>query len=95
MARRDHVELAEHGALDLHALRHRLHDEVDVAEGVVLERAGDPAGDLLELGVRPLLADLLLLDEAAELPLRDLAGLLEPLVDEALLDVLEHHRDAG
>ena len=42
-----------------------------------------------------LLGDLLLLDEAPELALGDLLGLLEPLVDELLLDVLEHDRDPG
>ena len=51
--------------------------------------------DLLELGVGLLLGDLLLLDEAAELALRDLAGLLQTLVDELLLDVLEHDGHVG
>ena len=55
----------------------------------------DPAEDLLGLLVGLLLGELLLLDEAAELALRDLAGLLEALVDELLLDVLQHHVDAG
>src|SRR5581483_4525160 len=89
------VELAEYGLLDLHALRYRLHHEVHVAEGVVGGGPGDAAADLLELAVRVLLRDLLLLHEAAELATGDLAGLLEALVHEALLDVLEHHRQAG
>jgi len=55
----------------------------------------DAADQLLLLRVGVLLADLLLLDQAAELRLGDLAGLLEALVHELLLDVLEHDGDAG
>ncbi len=39
--------------------------------------------------------DLLLLDEAVEAALRDLAGLLEAVVDELLIDVLEDDVDVG
>ena len=95
MAGRDLVELGEHGLLDLHPLRHGLDHEVDVAEALVVGGAGDAARDLLELGVGLLLGDLLLGDEPGELALGDLAGLLQPGVDELLLDVLEHDRDAG
>ena len=53
----------------------------------------DPADDLLELLVGLLLGDLLLLHEAAELGAGDLARLLEPRVDELLVDVLQHDVD--
>ena len=91
----DHVELVEDRLLHLHFLGHGLDHEVDVAETVVLGRSLDPADDLLELLVGLLLGDLLLLDEAPELTLADLAGLLEPLVDELLLHVLEGDGQAG
>ena len=88
------VELGEDGLLDLHPLGDRLDHEVDVAEAFVLGRPLDPAEDLLELSVGLLLGDLLLLDEPAELALGDLARLLETVVDELLVDVLEHDGDA-
>ena len=94
MAGRDLVELAEHRLLDLHPLGHGLDHEVHVAEALVLGGAGDAAGDLLELGVGLLLGDLLLADQAGELALGDLAGLVEPGLDELVLHVLEHDRDA-
>ena len=53
MARGDRVELGEDGLLDLHALGHGLDHEVDVAEALVVGRAGDAAEDLLELLRRP------------------------------------------
>jgi hypothetical protein len=95
VAGRHRVELAEDGVLDVHPLGDGLDDEVDVAEPVVGRRPVDPGQDLLGLLVGLLLGDLLLLDEPAELTLRDVLGLLEALVDELLLDVLQHHIDAG
>ena len=94
MAGRGHVELAEDRSLDVHLLGDRLDHEVDVTEAVVLGRSLDPAEGLLELLVGLLLGDLLLLDQASELALRHLTRLLEALVDELLLDVLQHHREA-
>jgi hypothetical protein len=67
--------------LGLHALWHDLDDEVDVAEAVVVEGAGDQAELALELGA----LHLALLN--ASLPQR--ASLLEALVDEPLLHVLK------
>ena len=81
--------------LDLHPLGDRLDHEVHVAKRVVIGGAVDPPEDLLELRVGLLLADLLLLDEPAELVPAHLAGLLQPLVDELLLNVLQHDGDAG
>ena len=95
MPGRRRVELAEDVPLDLHLLRRRLDDEVDVAEARVVERALDPAHHLVEAGVGLLLGQLLLRDELVELPLGHLARLLEAVVDELLLDVLEHDRDVG
>ena len=46
-------------------------------------------------GVGLLLGQLLLGDELVELALGHLAGLLEPGVDELLLDVLDHDGDVG
>ena len=89
------VELGEHGLLDLHLLGDRLDDEVDLAEALVLGGAGDQPEDLLQAGVRLLLGDLLLPHQAGELTLGHLARLLQPGVDELLLDVLDHHRDVG
>ena len=92
---RDLVELGEDGLLDLHLLGRGLDHEVDVAEAVVVGGALDPAHDLLEPGVGLLLGQLLLLDELVELALGDLAGLLEAVVDELLVDVLEDDGDVG
>ena len=61
----------------------------------VLRGAVDAAEQRLGLLVGLLLGDLLLLDQAAELALGDLAGLLQALVDELLVDVLEHDGDVG
>ena len=55
----------------------------------------DPAHDRLELGVGLLLGQLLLRDQPVELALRHLARLVEPVVDELLLDVLEDDGDLG
>ena len=90
---RDLVELGEDRLLDLHPLGHRLDREVHVPEALVVGRAGDAPEDLLALAVGVLLADLLLLDQVAELRLGHLPGLLEPDVHELLLDVLEDDRD--
>jgi len=87
------VQLGEHGALDLHALRRRLDDEVDVAEVGVVERAVDATHDLIEAGVGLLLGHFLLGDEPVEAGLGQLARLVEAVVDELLLDVLEHNRE--
>ncbi len=95
MARRHLVELREDGLLDRHPLGDRLDHEVDVAEALVLRRARDPPDDLLELPVGLLLVDLLLADEAPELRLGHLASLLEALVDELLVDVLQHDGNLG
>ena len=92
---RDRVELGVDLLLDLHLLRRRLDHEVDVAEGVVGGRALDQAHDLLEPGVGLLLGQLLLLHQPVELALGHLARLLEAVVDELLVDVLEHDRDVG
>jgi hypothetical protein len=89
----DLVELGEHGLLDLHPLRDGLDNEVDVAEALVLGRALDAADDLAGLLVGLLLRDLLLLHEAGKLALSDLFGLLEPCVDELLVDVLQDDVD--
>jgi hypothetical protein len=67
--------------LGLHALGHDLDDEVDVAEAVVVEGAGDQAELALELGA----LHIALLN--ARLPQR--ASLLEAMVDEPRLHVLE------
>ena len=61
----------------------------------VVGRAVDAAEQGLGLLVGLLLGELLLLDQAAELALGDLAGLLQALVDELLVDVLEHDGDVG
>ena len=53
----DRVELAEDGLLDLHALGHRLDDEVDIAEALVAGGAGDAPDDLLDLRVGLLLGE--------------------------------------
>ena len=95
MARRRGVEVREDRVLDLHLLRHRLDDEVDVAEVVVVGGAGDQPERALELGVGLLLRELLLLDQLGDLALGDLARLLEARVDELLVDVLEHDGDVG
>ena len=50
---------------------------------------------LLEARVGLLLGQLLLRDEPVELALGDAAGLLDALVDELLVDVLEHDVDVG
>ena len=92
---RDLVELGEHPRLEVHPLGDGLDHEVDVAEAVVVGRAGDPAHDLLELAVGLLLGDLLLLDEAGELALGDLACLLQADVDELLVDVLQDDGDVS
>ena len=89
------VELGEHGLLDLHPLRRGLDHEVDVAERRVVGGALDPAHDLLEARVGLLLGQLLLRDELVELALGDLAGLVEAVVDELLVDVLEDDVDVG
>ena len=95
MPGRDRVELGVDLLLDLHLLRRRLDHEVDVAEGVVGGRALDQAHDLLEPGVGLLLRQLLLLHQPVELALGHLARLLEAVVDELLVDVLEHDGDVG
>ena len=82
MAGRARVELGEHLLLDLHPLRNRFDDEVDVAERVVGGRALDQAERALDLGGRLLLGDPALLREAGDLALADLASLLQPRVDE-------------
>ena len=61
----------------------------------VVGRALDPAHDLLEARVGLLLGQLLLRDELVELALGDLAGLVEAVVDELLVDVLEDDVDVG
>ena len=95
VAGRGRVEVGEDLVLDRHLLRHRLDDEVDVAEVVVVGGAGDQPERVLELGVGLLLRDLLLLDQLGDLALGDLAGLLEALVHEFLFDVLEEDGDVG
>ena len=95
MARRDRVELGEHRLLDLHALRHRLDHEVDVAEAVVGGGAFDPPEDLLDLGGTLLGGDALLLDQLAYLALGHFACLIQARLHEVLVDVLEHDREAG
>lgn len=45
MARRHRVELTEHCLLELHALGHRLDDEVDLAEALIGRRGGDELQD--------------------------------------------------
>ena len=89
------VELAEDGLLDLHLLRHRLDHEVDVAELLVARGAGDQAHHLGEAGIGLPLRQLLLLDQAGELPLGDRARLLDRGVDELLVDVLDDDWDIG
>ena len=95
VAGRRRVELAEDRLLDLHPLRHRLDDEVDVAELLVGRGAGDQAHHLGEAGVGLLLGQLLLLDQAGELALGDGARLLDRGVDELLVDVLDDDGDVG
>jgi hypothetical protein len=95
VAGRRRVELCEHRVLDLHLLRHGLDDEVHVAERVVGGGAGDEAERALGLRGGVLLRQLALLDELRNLALGDLARLLQSRVDEPLVDVLEHDRDAG
>jgi hypothetical protein len=95
VARRRGVEFGEHRLLDLHPLGHGLDHEVDFAEPVVVERAVDAAHDLLELAVGVVLGDLLLRDQAGELPLGHVAGLGQARVHELLLDVLEDDWNAG
>ena len=73
-----------------HLLGHRLDDEVDVAEAAVVRRARDPAEHARDLLGRLFLVQLALLDELRRLALRHLARLGEAVVDEPLLDVLEH-----
>ncbi len=87
MSGRDLIELREHGLLYVHALGHGLDYDVDVAEGVVGGGAGDQAEFPLDLG-RVELARI-----HASLPQR--AGLVQALVDEPLIDVLEHDGDVG
>src|SRR6185437_2241259 len=94
VARGGGVELGEHALLDVHALGHRLDHEVDVAEGLIRGRAVDAVEDLLSLGVGLLGGDLAALGEFADLPARDVRGLLQPGLHERLVDVLEHHGDA-
>src|SRR3954469_20135491 len=93
VARRHLVELGEHRLLDVHPLRHGLDHEVDVAEALVLGRPVDAPEDRGGLLLALLLGDLLLLDQLPDLALGDLLGLLEPCVDELLLDVLQHDVD--
>ena len=88
MARRDLVELGENGLLDLHLLGDRLDDEVDLAEALVLGGARDQPEDLLGAGSACSCGDLLLVDQARELALGNLARLGQPSVHEVLLDVL-------
>ncbi len=45
----DGVELFENVLLDVHALEHRLDHQIDVGEGVHVQRPGDQAGALLDL----------------------------------------------
>ena len=86
------IELGENLLLDLHPLRYRFDGEIDVAKAVVLRRSGDEAKRVLEVALRLLLGQLLLGDQPPKLILRDLAGLRQTLVDEALIDVLQHYR---
>ena len=58
--------------LDLHPLGHRLDHEVDVAEALVVGRAGDQAQRVLELLLGLLLVIFSFFDEALELALGDL-----------------------
>jgi hypothetical protein len=95
VAGRDRVELAEDALLDLHLLGHGLDHEVHVTETVVARGAGDPAHYLVDLCVGLFLGDLLLLHQAAHLAGGHVARLVEPVVDEVLVDVLEHDLDAG
>ncbi len=95
MTGRARVELGEDGLLDLHPLRDRLDDEVDVAERLIRRRARDQAEDLLDLRGALLLGQLALLDELADLSLGDRARLGEARLDEVLADVLEDDRNAG
>jgi hypothetical protein len=67
--------------LDLHALRHGLDDEVDVAERVVARRAGDAPERALDL-LAACSASRGPSHELGGLALGDRAGLLEALVDE-------------
>ena len=89
------VELLEDGLLDRHPLGHGLDGEVHVPEALVLGGPGDAAGDLGELGVGLLLADLLLAHQTGEEVARDLLRLGQTGVHELLLDVLEHDRHTG
>ena len=89
MARRDLVELGEHRLLDLHPLRHGLDHEVDVAEAVVVGRAGDQPELALEL------VDAARACRHRRAPATAIAAFSRPGVDELLLDVLEHDRDVG
>ena len=81
------VELGEHGLLDRHALGHSLDHEVDVAERRVIGRPRDQPQPPLELGRLELAG----VDPA--LPQRP--GLLQPEVNELLIDVLEDDRNVG
>jgi hypothetical protein len=89
----DRVELGEDLLLEADDLRHRLDDEVDVAEALVAGRSDDPVEDLLDRGLALLLGQLALVDELADLALGHVAGLYEAGVDELLLDVLEDDGD--
>jgi hypothetical protein len=92
---RGRVELAEDRLLDLHLLRHRLDHEIDVAEVLVARRPRDQPHHLRQARIGLLLGQLLLLDEAGELPLGDGARLLQGGIDELLVDVLDGNGDVG
>ena len=72
----------EDGLLDLHLLRNRLDNEVDVAKLLIAGRAGDQCPSPREAGVGLLLGQLFLLHLTGELALGDGAGFLQRCVDE-------------
>ena len=94
VAGRRGVELGEDGLLDLHPLRHGLDHEVDVAEARVGGAAVDTPDDLLDLRSALLLGQLAALDQFPDLTRGHVASLVEPGLDERVVDVLELHRDA-
>ena len=89
------VELGEDVLLDLDLLGHGLDHEIDVSEAAVGGRSVDAADDLVHLRLGLLVAEPAFLDEFSHLPLCDRTRLGEARVHERVVDVLEHHRDAG
>ena len=87
------VELGEHRLLDLHPLGDGLDHEVHVAEARVGGGALDAAHDLGDLRLALLGGELAALEEFADLPRGDVAGLVEAGPHELLGDVLEHDRE--